>query len=256
LNRRFRTVPVMLAAVALLCVAGCSASRQETQVAAAVSLRPALVDLGGAYEARHQGVRVGFQFAASGVLVRQIAEGAPFDVVAFAGEAELARLEALGRILPGSRVDLASNRLVIVVPAGAPLPSRLEDLTAPEFERIALGTPSTVPAGRYARQALESAGLWTALEPRLIFTEHARQVIQYVKRGEVDAGVAYASDAATATGLDVAMEIPASLHRPILYPAAILTDARNPDAARRLLEFLGGSRGDVAFRRLGFGPPR
>ena len=99
------------------------------------------------------------------------------------------------------------------------------------------------------------AGLWAALESRLIFTEHARQIIQYIERGEVDAGIAYASDAAASRGLLVAMEIPASLHRPIVYPAAILTDARNPDAARRLLEFLGGSRGDVAFRQAGFGPP-
>ena len=112
-----------------------------------------------------------------------------------------------------------------------------------------------MPAGRYAEQVLRNAGVWTELRSRLIFAGHARQVVQYLERSEVDAGIIYRSDAESTAGAEVCIEIDPSLHDPIRYQAAVLRGARDPAGAERFLDLLRGPRGEVAFRRYGFGPP-
>lgn len=218
-------------------------------MAAAISLRDALTDL------REDARAVEYHFAASGVLLQQALEGAPFDVVLLAGSDEMDRLAAADRIEPDTRVILASNRLVLGVPAWSERPTSLSDLIRPRFARIAIGSPATVPAGRYAAQSLRAAGLWDELEPRLVFAGHARQIVQYLEREEVDAGILYRSDAEATAGIEVCAEIDPSLHDPILYEGAVLRGARDPSAARSFLDRVAGSRGEVALRRHGFDPP-
>lgn len=219
-------------------------------MAAAISLRDALQDLG------EDTGTIEYEFASSGVLLQQALQAAPFDVVVFAGAEEMDRLAAADRIETDTRVVIATNRLVIGVPAWGERATSLSDLERPAFERIAIGSPATVPAGRYASQALRAAGVWDAIEPRLVFAVHARQLVQYLEHGEVDAALLYRSDAASTAGIEVCAEIDPSLHDPIVYEAAVLREARDPVAARRFLERLAGARGEVALRRHGFGPPR
>jgi molybdate transport system substrate-binding protein len=245
--RRFRAGAL---ACALLAGAACEEA-PRVQVAAAVSLRDALREMGET----PPDAEPRFHFAASGVLMSQALEGAPFDLVVLAGGEEMDRLAAAGRIEPGSRAVIATNRLVLAVPAWRKRAASLADLARPAFARIAIGSPATVPAGRYAAQALRAAGLWRELEGRLVFAGHARQVVQYLERGEVDAGIVYRSDVEGAAGIEVCAEVDAALHEPIRYEAAILRDAADPAGARRFLERLRGERGAVALRRHGFGPP-
>ena len=239
----------------LLPAGGCSPARQETLVGAAISLREPLLDLADTFAIRNPGRSIRFEFAASGVLIGQAAEGAPFDLIALAGAEEMDRLEAEGLLMPGTRLDLASNRLAVGIPGDGPYPSSLSDLGTDAYTRIGIGSPGTVPVGRYARQALERAGLWPALAPRLIYADSARQVAQLVVRGEVDAGFLYRSDAGRSPEIRIAFEIDAALHAPIRYPAAILRSAHDPEGAAAFLDLMRGTLGEVILRRYGFGPP-
>jgi molybdate transport system substrate-binding protein len=239
---------------ASLFLPACAAAPVETRVAAAVSLQSALQEVAQAFEAHYEGRRVALSFAGSGVLLAQIEQGAPFDVVVLAGEDEMDRLARGGRIEPHTRIVVASNRLVVAVPRGSPLPASLSDLLGTEFERIAIGAPAAVPVGRYAREALEHAGLWEALRPRLMYAEHAAQVRTYLDRGEADAGLVYASDLLADPAIQEAFPIDPASHTPILYPAALLREARDPEGGALFLDMLGGALGEVVLRRHGFLP--
>ena len=144
--------------------------------------------MGKSFEAGQKGVRVQFNFGASGNLGRQIAGGAPVDVFASAGLKEMDELEQKGFTVPGTRVNFAGNTVVLAVPTASTL--RLEafsDLTRKEVKKIAVGHPQTVPAGRYAEQVLRNLNLWEPLKEKLVFAENVRQVLDYVARDEVDA---------------------------------------------------------------------
>jgi molybdate transport system substrate-binding protein len=189
------------------------------------------------------------------VLLQQARQGAPFDVVVFAGDAEMKRLEDAGEVQEGTQHVFASNRLILAVPQGGRSLHRLEELREPAYARIGMGDPDSVPAGRYAEQVLRNSGLWSDLQPRLVFTAHAAQTVEYLQRGEVDAAFLYHTDAVTFPWLDVALEVDPSLHGPIRYTSALVTDAPDPRGGQRFLDLLNGSLGQVVLRKHGFGPP-
>ena len=251
-SRHSRPGVILLALVCLLAGGSCRREPDATLVAAAISLRHSLLDLGEAYEERNPHAAVRFHFAASGVLLQQALQGAPFDVILFAGEEEMDRLEDGGALAPSTRLAFASNRMVIAVPRGGAEPGSLEDLREPRYQRIALGSSATVPAGRYAAQALRNSGLWHDLEPRLVLTIDAGQAVEYVERNEVDAAFLYASDAVEYPWLTVALEVDPALHDPIRYTAAMLREPPDPDGATRFLELLEGNLAEVVLRRHGF----
>ena len=169
---------------------------QTLTVSAAASLADAMREIGTRFEATRTGSSVRFNFAASGVLVQQIVQGAPVDVFASADAQTMDRGIAARVIDATTRRDFAANALVMVTAAdGAPALSALKDLAGPSVKRIAIGKPASVPAGRYAQQALTAAGLLPALEPRLVYADNVRQVLDYVSRGEVEAGFVYRTDA-------------------------------------------------------------
>ncbi len=239
----------------LLATAGsCHQAGSPTLVGAAMSLRHALLDLGEAYEDRNPGYEVEFHFAASGILLQQALQGAPFDVIVFAGEEEMNRLASAKAIMPRSQRIFATNRLVVAVPEGGTVPRSLDDLDAERYGRIAIGAPATVPVGRYTAQALRSSGLWEGMEARLIPANSAAQVVEYLQRDEVDAAFLYKSDTVEFPWILVALEVDASLHEPIRYAAAAMREASEPRKANHFLELLEGNLGQVVLRRHGFGP--
>lgn len=226
----------------------------EITVSAAISLSPAFRAIGQAYQQQHPQDRVLFNFAGSGVLVQQLAQGAPVDVLATADEDSMNQAAALDLIVASSREDFAGNRLVLVQPQASTLPlRRLADLTTPAVQRIALGQPESVPAGRYARQVLQQAGLWIALQPRLIPAQNVRQALDYVARGEVEAGFVYATEARSAApGVRVALTLP--VHPPVRYPIALARRSLQPEAAARFVRFVQSRRGQQILVQAGFLP--
>jgi len=128
-------------------------------------------------------------FAASGALLQQLAKGAPVDVLASADQETLDQAAKQGLIQPASRRDFVRNTLVLVVPAGSKLaPKSLAELAQPAYGKVAIGNPASVPVGRYTQDALEAARLWPALSAKAVNTLNVRQSLDYVARGEVDAG--------------------------------------------------------------------
>lgn len=234
---------------------GLAAHASELTVSAASSLTQALREIVPAFEAAHPGTKVRLNFGASGGLLAQIARGAPVDVLVSADSETMDQAQAQGLLRPGQQRSVASNTLVLVVPAGrAARPQTLADLATPGFTRIAVGLPASVPAGRYARSALEGAGLWRAVEPKVIGATHVRQALDYVARSEVDAGFVYATDAALMPD-KVRVAFRVATPQPIVYPAAVLAAAPNPAQAARFLDFLLAPAAQAALARHGFGPP-
>jgi len=243
----------MIAAIALA-VSVAAAARADVTVSAAASLQNAFVEIGKFYEAANPGVKVSFNFGASGQLLQQIAQGAPADVLATADVATMDKAEAQKLIVTDTRAPFASNTLVLVAPAGSGTVTSLEGLRRPVIKRIALGTPDSVPAGSYAKSALDAAGLWEALKPRYVFGQNVRQVLDYVARGEVDAGFVYATDAALMKDkVRVVATVPVS--PPILYPIAVVKGSTDDPAARRFVELVRSDAGRTILARFGFAAP-
>jgi len=228
---------------------------QELIVSAAASLTNAFTELGKAYERDNPGHRIILNFGGSGQLLQQINRGAPVDVFATADQETMTRAQNRKLIVPDSRTDFARNALVLIAPSDSVLEVvNLGQLRAGTVSRIAISNPASVPVGRYSRLALETAGLWQDLAPRFINTQHVRQSLDYVSRGEVDVGFVYATDArAMQNRVKVLMEIPTNV--PIAYPIAVTSDSRKPEVARRFIEFVSSLRGQAILSRHGFGTP-
>lgn len=227
----------------------------DLTVSAASSLTESFRELGAAYEKAHPGTRVDFNFAASGVLLQQIARGAPVDVFASADEATLQQAAEQDLLASGSRRIFAVNALWVVVPPQAKeTPRSLQDLAGAGVQRIALGNPDSVPVGRYAKAALERAGLWPQLQAKLINTQNVRQSLDYVARGEVDAGFVYATDAqAMPDRVRRAFAVP--VQGRIAYPLAVLKASTQPLQAQRFADFVMSAQGQAILARHGFGKP-
>lgn len=222
-------------------------------VSAAVSLTEVLRTVARAFERGERGERIVLNLAGSNTLARQIAEGAPVDLFISADAAQMDRVEQAGRILAGSRIDLLSNQLVVVVPDDrARLFRSPRDLLDPEIRRIAVGDPAAVPAGVYAKQYLEAQGLWPQLRAKIVPTMSVRGTLSAVEAGNADAGIVYRTDAAIATRAIVALTVPVEDGPSIDYPAAVMADAPNQAGARRFLAHLQGPDAAAAFERAGF----
>jgi molybdate transport system substrate-binding protein len=228
---------------------------QQLTVSAAASLTSVFTELAPKFEATKPGVTLRLNFAASGVLMQQLIQGAPVDVFASADQVTLKRGLQKGLLDADTLRDFAGNSVVLVVPAqGGPEIGSLADLARPGIKRIAIGKPATVPVGSYTREALESANLWTALAAKFVTADSARQVLDYVARGEVDAGFVYGSDVARATDKTKVI-LTLTGHTPVRYPIAVVSSSTNKQLARDFIEFLGTPLGLDVLRKHGFGRP-
>ena len=248
-----RASRLLAAAATLLLSVGALAA--DLTVSAAASRTNAFRELGPVFEAQHRGSAVVFNFGASDALLAQIAKGAPVDLFASADQDAMDRADRQRLLLPGTRRDFVGNTLVMIVPADSPL--RLvapADLTSAAVKRIAIGNPASVPAGRYARASLTAAQLWPAVEAKAVLAQSVRQALDYVARGEADAGIVYATDAAVMAGkVRVVATLPAAA--PITYPVAAVAGGPNPGAAREFLAFLQTPAAQAVLLRHGFSRP-
>lgn len=243
--------------VAIALVPARPLSAGDVLVFAAASTTEA-VEAAAAQFSRSGEDRVRGVFAGSSLLAKQIDNGAPADIYLSASTAWMDYLSGRGRIDKASRRDLLANSLVVIAPgesANVDVTGSDVDIVAQLGEgRLAMGDPDHVPAGIYARQALETLGLWPALEDRLIRTNDVRVALRMVARGEAPLGIVYASDAIAFAGVRVAGMIREAGHDPIRYPVALVAGSDNP-AARRFLEFLATPEMAALFRRYGFALP-
>ena len=220
---------VSLAVAALVLAFSCgqavTASAGEMTVSAAASLTNAFAELKTAFEKSHQGLTVHTNFAASNPLLKQMQEGAPVDVFASADQETMDKAQKARLIKPESRRNFVSNTVVLIV-----------------------------PVGRYTRDALKSAGLWETLQPSFIYGNSVRQVLDYVARGEVDAGIVYATDARQrADKVDVCLTLTG--HKPVTYPIAVATTGSNAAMGQAFVDFALSPEGQAILARYGFSRP-
>lgn len=244
-----------LTALAFSLTAGSTAQAGELTVSAAASLSNAFKELAPGFEAQHPGTRVRLNFGASDALLAQISKGAPVDVFASADQDTMDRADAQKLLLAGTRRPFVSNRLVLVVPAsGTVLVKALADLQGAAVQRVALGKPEGVPAGRYARGALEAARLWPAVSAKAVYASNVRQALDYVARGEVDAGFVYATDAMVqADKVRVVSVVPTA--SAITYPVAAVAGGSQAEAARQFIDYLLSPAAQAVLAKHGFLAP-
>ena len=236
-----------------LSVTAFAGEKTELMISAAISLKDVVTRLAADFEKAHQDCKVALNFASSGQLMAQIENGAPVDLFISAGAKEVDALAAKDLIIADTRINLVANQLVLIKNKAQQLTLiKIDNLVNPEFKRIAIGNPDSVPAGRYAKEALTFYKLYDALQAKLVFGENVRQVLDYVARGEVDAGLVYATDAKIEAQVDVVLEIPAEAHKPIVYPAAIIKAAQQIELSKAFLLFLQSQESQAVFKEYGF----
>lgn len=220
-------------------------------VAAAASLQNVMQAIRLAYRDVALNVTITYNFGASGSLAQQIAQGAPIDIFITASPQWMDELAVKEKIVAGSRRDLLQNQMVLVVPRDRADIATLADLNTARVKRMAIGEPNSVPAGRYAKEALTSKELFGTLKPKLVFTKDVRQVLAYVETGNVDAGLVYATDAQRSNRVRV-VATAIETQTPIVYPAAIIRASKAHETAQNFMTFLFSDAARTLFQAYGF----
>jgi len=241
-----------IALAALLAVLAFGANAAPPLVFAAASLADALTEVGAAYE-KTGAVKPTFSFAASSALARQIENGAPAGLYISADEQWMDYVAARNLTTPGTRISLLANRIVLVAATALPIEIGVGFPLAAALgrDKLALADPDSVPAGRYAKAALENLGVWRDIEANVVRAENVRAALTFVERGEAKAGVVYATDAALSKKVILVGVFPEISHPLITYPAALI--GQNPNAeARAFYDFMSSDAAKNIYRRYGF----
>ena len=243
--------------VAILLAAATLAQAQDVTFSVAISMKEAVEELGKGFMAGRPGVMLRYNFGSSGELQKQIEAGAPVDLFISAAQRQMDELEQKRLVVSATRRVFARNVLTVIKPSDSKIDiAKPADLLDARITKIVIGNPKTVPAGQYAEESLKALGLWEKLQPRLVYAENVRQALDYVARGEVDAGVVYTTDAVT-RGQQVkeAFRPAEDTYRPVLYPVAVVSGAKQATLAQAFVDLLLSREGQAMLGRLGFQPP-
>lgn len=258
--RKFTKVAVLAlgAIVAQLSPATLAAGRAEAAdpitVFAAASLKESVETIAADWKAE-TGNEVRLSFAGSSALAKQIEEGAPADVFISADLKWMDHLDKAGKIKSATRVNLLGNRIVLVAPKDSTLTATIGEsfplATLLGDGRLAMANVDAVPAGTYGKAALEKLGVWQSVKDKVAQAENVRAALLLVSRTEAPLGIVYETDAKVDAGVKILDRFPEESHPAIVYPAAVTTDSKNPEAAA-LLAYLQGGKAHAIFTAAGF----
>ena len=225
-------------------------------MATAASLKEAFTEIGAAFDQVH-GTDTTFTFDASGVLQKQIEAGAPVDVFVSAAPTQVNALLEKSMVDETSIVTFASNEMVLAVPADSALDiAGFDDLAKDEVERVTTADPQTAPQGQMALEILETLDLRAAVEPKLVYAKNASQTLAYVRQGEVDAGIMFATDAASAAdSVRVVQTSDPSWHGEIAYVMALVSASEAKTLGQQFVDFVGAPEGQAILQKYGFKLP-
>lgn len=239
-----------LMAVVLL---GASANANSLTVFAPASLSNALKDVNQLYERQHN-IKIKTSFLSSGVLAKQIEQGAKADVFISADMAWIVHLQNKGKLNKANYKNLLSNRLVLIVPKSSPLNAIKIDKSTNFNQlltgKLCTGNVKSVPVGKYAKQALTTLNWWQSVAPKLVETDNVRSALNFVNRGECQLGIVYATDVAVVKNVKTLGVFPMSTHSPIVYPVAVLNPS---DKAKHYYQFLQSPTAKKIYQTYGFG---
>lgn len=247
---------VALVALVALALVGCSsksAGHRRVRIAAASDLQKAFTELGAEFAAKTK-IEPEFTFGSSGLLAKQIEQGAPYFLFAAANQEFAQATVKAGRCDEKSAALYARGRIVVWTASGGPAPRTLADLAKPEFKRIAIANPEHAPYGRAAKQALEKIGVWSQIEPRLVLGENIQATMLYAKERNVDAAIVALSLAVVNDG-GTTLAIDPSLHDPLDQMLVVCGAGEEADAARQFAAMLASPEGREVMSRYGFQLP-
>ncbi|WP_195574361.1 molybdate ABC transporter substrate-binding protein [Paenibacillus sp. 1001270B_150601_E10] len=227
----------------------------ELTISAAASLQQALAEIQPSFENEHPHIKLQFNYGGSGSLQRQIEQGAPVDLFISASESHMKALVDKG-LIKSSEQPLLRNELVVVVPKDNDSSlKQLQDLNMGSMSKIAIGVPETVPAGAYAKESLEAAKLWDALQSKFVQAKDVRQVLQYVETGSAQAGFVYKTDVLSAKDAKIAFIIEEQAHSPIVYPIGMIQASKHHQETEQLYQYLQTPQVMSIFAKYGFTVP-
>lgn len=258
MKRRQFTLLIGLSALSL---PACGTRRTDSDsqatvitVSAAASLQDALEAIAPQFSAAHPNISVDYSFGASGALQQQIEQGAPVDVFFSAATKQMDALAEKELIIPDSRQNLLTNRLVLIAPIASDINiTNLSQLKDTDISHFAVGEFRSVPAGQYAEEVFQKLSLLTPLQTKFVFGNNVRSVLSAVESGNAELGMVYATDAALSKQVKVLLTAPEDTHSPIVYPIAVTQSSPNPEAAQTFINFLTTEPAQSAFQAFGFG---
>jgi molybdate transport system substrate-binding protein len=254
-------IMVLLAA----CISGCGNQNADTPkepelqdsaepvtllVSAAASLTEAMGDIEKLYKEDHPNVSFTFNLASSGKLQQQIEQGAPADIFISAAKGKMDALQEKDLIVSETRKDIVKNTLVLIVDKNNEDIKGFNDLE--NARTIAIGEPESVPAGKYASEALTNMNLFDKLQSKLVYDKDVRQVLAHVESGDADAGLLYQTDANISDKVKVVEVAAENTHSPLVYPVAVVKDSKNLEDARAFADFLSTDKAAAVFEKYGF----
>lgn len=223
----------------------------ELTVSAAASLQDALNEIKTTFEKENPNVKINYNFGASGSLKQQISQGAPVDLFFSAAEDKFDQLVEEGFIEKEKGLDLLGNEIVLVVPKDSDKGiNTFEDIG--KAEKISIGTPESVPAGKYAKETLENLNVWKSIEAKTVYAKDVRQVLTYVEMGNVDAGIVYKTDAQTSSKVKIVDTANENTHAPIIYPVGVIKNSSHAKEAESFYEYLQNEEAKKTFEKYGF----
>ncbi|UFT98307.1 molybdate ABC transporter substrate-binding protein [Radiobacillus kanasensis] len=240
----------LLAFLALLLIAGCQSDKREITltVSTASSMEESFREIEGLFEDEYPDIDITYNFGGTGTLRKQVEQGAPVDLFVSASEKDTNIL--INKKLVEESINFLSNQIVVIVPSNSSF-TQFEDLLR-DGKKLAIGTPSFVPAGMYAKEALEQLGLWQKVESSLVPTKDVRAALTLVENSGVDGGFVYDSDAVQSKKVNVIHRIDPEKHSPILYSVSILKESEHKDEAKLFYEFIQNESSQQIFEEDGF----
>jgi molybdate transport system substrate-binding protein len=244
---------LLLASFLCLTCKRASQAPSEITVAAAADLQPAFEEIGKEFE-RQNRVKVIFSFGSTGMLAQQIENGAPMDLFAAANADYVDRLEQKGLIIPDTKAVYGRGRITLWVTKDSPLSiNSVEDLTRAEVKRIAIANPDHAPYGAAAREAMQNAGVWEAVKPKIVYAENIRQTLQYAQTGNVEVAIVALSLSLNSDGRWVL--VTEELYKPINQTLAVIKGTKHEREARAFAQFINSPAGRAVMRKYGFTLP-
>lgn len=223
----------------------------ELNISAAASLKEAMAKIEEEYKKVNENVTLVVNYGASGSLQQQIEQGAPCDVFISAGQKQMKALDEASLLLEGTYKDLLENDLVLIAPKDSDV-SNLDDLITNKVKHIAVGEPSSVPAGKYADEVLVNLDLKDKIKDKLVFAKDVKEVLAWTQSGNAEVGFVYYSDTINTDNIKIVETTPSTSHSAIVYPIAVIKESKKPEAAKEFEDFLLSTDGQAILKDFGY----
>lgn len=255
MKKRFKVLSLLLGCSLFLVGCGNKNTNENTTVelniSAAASLKEVMAELETEYNKVNENVKLVVNYGSSGSLQQQIEQGAPCDLFISAGQTQMNNLKNENLLLDETTKDLVENELVLVKAEGIEI-ENFDDLNSDKINKIAVGEPSSVPAGKYADEVLVNTGIKEKIADKLVFAKDVKEVLAWVASGNADVGFVYLSDALSSDKVTIVENVQVNEHTPITYPVSVIKDSKNIDEAKAFEDFLFSSTAQDIFEKYGY----